>query len=422
MIDLEKCTDNYLNSIIEVYIKIINKYPEVMKEYLNENREYNFNIEYERYWNKRTNGNRKKASGKDNGKLFATYIWCLIKNEKNESSKFALEKTETTDYFEINENNIHYNNTNKIGKNVIIYGVPGSGKSYFLKKKITSRISSQQFERIIFYPEYMYYDFVGQKVPSSNNSGLEFEPGPFARILKKAISDTSDKHYYLIIEELNRGNAEAIFGDILQLLDRRSDGKSEYEINNQLLKDYINKNNNKKIDKIYLPANLSIYATINNSDQNVFTLDTAFSRRWEFEGQSSNPKENELDEVAKVYFKNKIVGTEYNWNNIRKKINKVIISTEDIYNREDKQIGLFYIDKDGINNNIEENIDYYRQKFASKIFRYLWLDIFRNCRERIFYLEEINSLEELINKFKITGRLNNILKIELEDEQDETEL
>ena len=108
----------------------------------------------------------------------------------------------------------------KIGTNILYYGVPGSGKSYEI-----SKICSDEavMERVVFHPDYSYSDFVGQIMPRLNEENkLEyaFTPGPFTKIMRRAYHDP-ETMYYLIIEEINRGNAPAIFGEIFQLLDRK---------------------------------------------------------------------------------------------------------------------------------------------------------------------------------------------------------
>ncbi len=113
------------------------------------------------------------------------------------------------------------------------------------------------------------------KIPNDKGTGLVFEPGPFTRILEKALRGKENKiHYYLIIEEMNRGNAQAILGDIFQLLDRDEYGNSKYKITNYVIAEYLKE---KKVttysEKIGIPSNLSIIATINTSDQNVFNLE-----------------------------------------------------------------------------------------------------------------------------------------------------
>ena len=97
------------------------------------------------------------------------------------------------------------------GVNVLFYGVPGAGKSHI----INSKINKGRSERVVFHPDYTYSDFIGQILPRLKDETpiYVFEPGPFTKILKKAYADR-DNMYYLVIEEINRGNAPAIFGDI----------------------------------------------------------------------------------------------------------------------------------------------------------------------------------------------------------------
>lgn len=397
-IDLDTITVEKFENILKDYIDIIGKYPEVMKEYINIH-ETSFEKEYEKYWEGRP------LYGKENGKLFATFIWSLAKEEKGINTIFFEEKENDELEEDLNE---------EIGKNVILYGVPGSGKSFYIKNDILKNVPTYRQERIVFYPEYMYSDFVGQYAPKNDGSGLEFKAGPFARILKKALEDPSHS-YYLIMEEMNRGNAEAIFGDILQILDRPN-GESEYIIQNEELKNYLNKEK-ELVSGIYLPKNLFLYATINNSDQNVFTLDNAFTRRWEFLGMPCNP---EKKEETKDYFECKIKGTNYLWNNLRKKINKKILDSESIYNKEEKQLGLFWIERDFLAMETSDNEDEieYRRKFASKLFRYLWVSVFKNQKEEMFYLENYQNLDEFITRFVETGSIKNLLKIEMNENND----
>lgn len=135
---------------------------------------------------------------------------------------------------------IYYRQFNKI-----FYGVPGVGKSYSIKQ--AADLFEQ--EKAVFHPEYTYADFVGQLLPvrkendNGNNSNIsyEFVPGPFTRILAKALKNQNDpdKKYMLVIDEINRGNAAAIFGEIFQLLDRDESGKSEFGISNKDIYDYL---------------------------------------------------------------------------------------------------------------------------------------------------------------------------------------
>ena len=169
-------------------------------------------------------------------------------------------------------------------ENVLFYGVPGCGKSYSVEQRYESQITYKQCKvRVVFHPDYTYSDFVGQVMPVlekvKKNDGTEeeklqykFVPGPFTRILDVAYANHQEK-CLLIIEELNRGNAPAIFGEIFQLLDRNDDGSSKYAIYNSDIANEVHKD---KLCPIKLPPNLTIVATMNTSDQNVFTMDNAF--------------------------------------------------------------------------------------------------------------------------------------------------
>lgn len=170
------------------------------------------------------------------------------------------------------EDNIECRNPK--GSNILFYGVAGVGKSHTINQMTNN--DKQFIERVIFHPDYLNTDFIGQILPSMEDGKItyKFKAGTFTKILKKAINNPS-YHYYLIIEEINRGNAPAIFGEIFQLLDRNSSGRSQYEISHDLIAHYVYGNENQMI---YIPSNLSIYATMNTADQNVFTLDTAFQR------------------------------------------------------------------------------------------------------------------------------------------------
>ena len=172
--------------------------------------------------------------------------------------------------------------SNKEPLQIIYYGAPGTGKSY----KIINEILPPAVEpiRVTFYPDYYYSDFVGGLRPVKNGAGqmeYKFTPGPFTEALAKSFTEET----YLVIEEVNRGNAAAIFGDLFQLLDRKGGG-SVYPITNHDLYQYLVDEchvTGLPKDKIILPDNLNIICSMNTADQNVFVLDTAFKRRFKME-------------------------------------------------------------------------------------------------------------------------------------------
>lgn len=176
----------------------------------------------------------------------------------------------------------------------IYYGAPGTGKSYKVSKILEKEYPDKQerdshCKRLIFHPTYKYEDFVGSIKPLiSLDKPLDYvySAGPFTALLKEAFSNPSEK-YYLVIEEINRGNSPAIFGDLFQLLDRQENGKSEYAVQNVDISAYFSRDPGLKRlfaeGKIWLPANFNILATMNTADENIFVLDSAFKRRFKLE-------------------------------------------------------------------------------------------------------------------------------------------
>lgn len=211
-----------------------------------------------------------------------------------------ISKDDTTVHLEnVSRNNMDKQSNSKDikGYNKIYYGIPGCGKSYYIENTVLKDVDKDNdVFRTTFYLDYSNSDFIGQIYPVVKDGNVTYEPkpGPFTKALEQALRNP-DRMIYLVIEEINRGNAAAIFGDIFQLLDRlkenRDDrvvGDSEYPVANEFIEGYFEKVNetleeDEKIkftkNKIFIPHNLTLLATMNTSDQNVFPLDTAFKRR-----------------------------------------------------------------------------------------------------------------------------------------------
>ena len=325
---------------------------------------------------------------------------------------------------------------------IIYYGVPGCGKSHQiqedLKKKGITEENHQQ-KRVVFHPDYCNADFVGQILPVTKNGGgirYQFKAGPFTKILREAYENPT-KEYALIIEEINRGNAAAIFGDLFQLLDRKKEndsietvngnsygpGWSDYCIENDYINAYFrgaydsedvpnplppkmlgNITFNDNVD-IRLPPNLSIFATMNTSDQNVFTLDNAFQRRREMKQISNDlAHDDPAADTTKQY--DQIIGnTNVKWGDFREKINEIIMQSAEengLSSMEDKRLGGWFITPKKEPNAAEgETPKITDEAFAEKVLKYLWDDAFKFDRPKHF--GEIKTLEDLTKEFKKEG-------------------
>ncbi|MED3654699.1 AAA family ATPase [Heyndrickxia sporothermodurans] len=330
---------------------------------------------------------------------------------ENFCAYYDIPKVTIQEIQEVHEAKRDYVDRVKGGNNVLLYGVPGSGKSYKIEKEYCNDFNFM--ERVVFHPDYMNTDFVGQILPTVKGEGddkeitYDFTPGPFTRVLKKAIENPRD-HYYLVIEEINRGNAPAIFGEIFQLLDRDDVGKSSYEITNYNI---ANEVFNQKEKPIYLPSNLHILATMNTADQNVFTLDTAFQRRWDM-------KMIENDVAKAEHASKSILDTSVTWERFNTVINdQIITSSAATLSSEDKRLGAYFVTEEILKYyNKEENHDYVVQKygikssdiaktikdlnsrFGDKVIKYLWDDAFKFNRDELFD-DEYKSLEKVLDTF-----------------------
>ena len=303
------------------------------------------------------------------------------------------------------------------GTNIILYGVPGSGKSWTIEHEYCA--DEDRMERLVFHPDYMYSDFIGQILPVVRDDKVryEFAPGPFTKLLKKAY-ENPDKNFYLIVEEINRGNAPAIFGEVFQLLDRIDDEESEYPVGTS---EYAITNSNiaqivygDEKRKVRLPSNFSIIGTMNTSDQNVFTLDTAFQRRWimrmipnTFEGHK---------------FANKpILDTTVSWRAFCSAINDEILRRNNVTSSEDKRLGAYFItaadlvwheEEDQVEKGSKEWIiaRHSNSRFSEKVLKYLWDDAFKFAHPETFDTKAYASLELVIETF-CNERANNRFKV-----------
>lgn len=322
-----------------------------------------------------------------NGEFTSKYMDAYFEIYDNRPYRDIIEDTSVDTMEEVSDR------VRKTGaENILLYGVPGAGKSHEIKTKYCA--DEKYMERVVFHPDYMYSDFVGQILPrvekdDAGNDKLKyvFSPGPFTKILKKAENDP-DNYYYLVIEELNRGNAPAIFGEIFQLLDRKDEdefpaeeaGESEYGISNfDVAKEVYGDEGH----LVKIPSNMFILATMNTADQNVFTLDTAFQRRW-----NMRQIENRFDKSE--HSKDIIAGTKVTWGAFATVINDMVIEVNvDMASSEDKRLGIYFAKK--------KELD--ASRFPEKVLKYLWDDAFKMDKTAVFN-EKCKSLEEVVATYE----------------------
>lgn len=289
-----------------------------------------------------------------------------------------------------------------ISFNKIYFGAPGTGKSNCIEKiKNTLRkdlsydsnkhlfFAESNVERVTFHPNYSYSQFVGTYKPVSTNNAInpisyKFVPGPFVKILEKAlrsIKNNKKENFLLIIEEINRANVAAVFGDIFQLLDRK-DGLSEYAISTPKdLHDYLVESlaiGESNLQELRIPSNMYIWATMNSADQGVFPMDVAFKRRWDFEYLSIDNKQNEVENFVVRQDDSKSDKPPYNWNILRKSINQLLKEKVDWIN-EDKLLGPWFIKPDG-----DDEITISSKNFCNKVLMYLYEDVVKIDPSKIF--------------------------------------
>lgn len=285
----------------------------------------------------------------------------------------------------------------KYERNRIVFGAPGTGKSYGLKDDCEKLMADTAgtYERVTFHPDYSYSQFVGTYKPVMDADGrsirYDFVPGPFMRVyvdaLKSGRTDAPQPHL-LLIEEINRAKVAAVFGDVFQLLDRDDDGVSEYEIQaSEDIRRYLAAELGGTADnykKIRIPNNMFIWATMNSADQGVFPMDTAFKRRWNFEYLGINENEEKIQGIGKIMLPGSDEPIE--WNMLRKAINDKM-SSSDFKINEDKLMGPFFLSKKVIASNENGMIidtERFIDAFKSKVIMYLYEDAVKQGKHRFF--------------------------------------
>ncbi len=339
---------------------------------------------------------------------------------------------------------------------VIYYGAPGTGKSF----TIDDKTDDENSVRTTFHPDSDYASFVGAykptmepvpittfngtqplyAKPNSDHPGTEkkivykYVPQAFLKAYVAAWSNL-DTPYFLIIEEINRGNCAQIFGDLFQLLDRNNAGSSSYAIHadediaqflsgddngfaslsdeqEDAIRAFVLHKDNGKTQAVgqaildgkllLLPPNLYIWATMNTSDQSLFPIDSAFKRRWNWKYMPIEYNPHDKKTQQPIDWKFQIGDNLYSWGQFLGKINPEIYTLTE---SSDKQMGYFFAKADNATGIISEDV------FLNKVLFYLWTDVFKDfdVSSELFKNKKANRSFRFTDFFEDSEALGNFI-------------
>lgn len=278
------------------------------------------------------------------------------------------------------------------GENIIFYGAPGTGKTH----TVDSMVNGKRCVRTVFHPDMQNSDFVGALKPVMQEDRVtySFSPGPFALALRKAL-EQPDLENYLVIEELNRAPAAAVFGDLFLLLDRDENGAGKYDVDfpTPEFKAWLSTSLGREFERVSLPSNLWLLATMNSADQGVYPIDTAFRRRWRQEYVPIDYSDAPNGTLDIVLGDRSIKSLP--WHVFAKTMNDHLTEQLDI--AEDRLLGPWFVTEEDLARS---------SLIPGKVLIYLWDDLLRHHgREIVFDVSAVKTFGEVSARVASSKRI-----------------
>lgn len=250
------------------------------------------------YCNKEPNKSPEKIDDALTKKLKECYeinkLFCKVKSNQNLDDLNVDEKLIFKKYGYLVKVAVFTASIETWSKNMIFYGAPGTGKTKFVKDCLDILDTNRtRTEWIQFHSGFEYEDFIDGIKPidiQNGNLKLDLTSGIFKEFCLKAAQNLNE-NFFFIVDEINRADIEAVFGETLSLLEENYRGKSIKTKNYALSK-----------QEFSIPSNVYFIGMMNDVDKSIDCFDLALRRRfaWVLMECNYDVVENATDEAYKT--------------------------------------------------------------------------------------------------------------------------